>query len=66
MDALTRFFMDPLVKPEDDEKEAKPDDDERVVWFYYENIIYHSLMISRKRLIFQKFRNLHLIPQRER
>ena len=29
MDAATRFLMDPLVKPEDDEREAKPEDDER-------------------------------------
>ena len=42
MDAPTRFFMDPLVKPEDDEKEVKPDDDEGVVWFYYESTIFTS------------------------
>ena len=39
MDALTRFPMDPLVKPEDDAREEKPKDDEGVVWFYFEKTI---------------------------
>ena len=47
MDALTRFFMDPLVKPEDDEREAKPEDDEGVVWFYCENTIVKFSMIKQ-------------------
>ena len=39
MDVLTRFLMDLLVKPEDDEREARPKDDEGVGWFYFENTI---------------------------
>ena len=42
MDALTRFLMDPLVKPEDDKREEKPEDEERAVWFYCENTIYEN------------------------
>ena len=47
MDAPTRFLMDPLVKPEDDEKEEKPELDEGVVWFYVENtILFRNLLYS--------------------
>ena len=45
MDALTRFLMDHLVKPEDDEREEKLEDGEGVVWFYFENTI-EGLFIS--------------------